>query len=185
MLKSLLFSMVGSVQTNYYDAPYFGLPGQITDVLNSRDVFNGPGEVDIGVGLMLVKGANITSDTSSMGFNVKLPVIASTAADMVGVSVRNVYLPGTPPNTQDSVPYYPAKTNVSYLSKGSMWVEAVTNVLTADIRGSLWIVTDAGTAGHPVGTILSNDSTGGVVEYTQGYFTKEATAGSITKIVLK
>jgi hypothetical protein len=168
--------------TPYKNAPDIGYPGQITDIMQPYLVRHSIAEVDLDVGLAIIKGANVTDPTTPVGFKVKWPVGASASGNIIGITVRSPELEVTPQNDIDGVPIYRAGDLVRYLVRGSIYVKVVGQpVVTA--RSTVYFVRNP--VNYPLGTILpwANDGYARILQ--NAYFEKPTPVGGIVKVVIK
>ena len=148
-----------------------------------RQVDSFPAETVVGVGVGVVRGADIVNGS---GYNnlvapnkVKTPDAASVAADFEGIVIRD----NSTPNNADGTPEYPVDNLVPVMREGRIAVNA--NVAIAP-RDDVWmIVQDTTTHGFQIGSFVNADLGGGdTVQIAGARFWKAAVAGDVAIIEL-
>lgn len=179
-----------TVQTNYYDFPQFGLPGQVTDIGNPQRVEHAQAQEVLPVARAVVFGDEITGNVSAEGYKIKLP---AAGTDIVaGVTIRVVGQPGdlaggaTPYNPQDSIPFNPQDSLAPFMVLGSIWAKILTTFTGSTLPRPVYVVwqntvspTDVIPKGSLVG--ISNADT---FQLKGAFFQKAGAIGDIVKVSL-
>jgi len=167
-----------AVQTDYYYAPDIGFPGQITETGNAFKTFKAVAAEELGVGIGVMKGDDLTDPQGQIGFKVALP---TGAADPIGITVRIASLENDIPNSQAGVPVYTAGELVTYLVKGAILVEAAEDIVAG--RSPVYVENDTG-GSFPLGTLITTADGGKAALLPGAYFEKQTVAGKMVKVVI-
>lgn len=174
----------GSVQNGYFDNFSEGYPGQIATRPDVSLVDSFPAETLVLAGIGVAKGADLTLTADKYNNlvapnKVKTPDAATTAADFVGIAVRD----NSTPTNADGNPEYPEDNLVPVIREGRVFVEANVAIAPGD---DVWlIVQDTTTHGFKIGSFVNADLGGGdTVQITGATFWKAAAAGDVAIIEL-
>ena len=176
----------GSVQSAYFDNFAEGFPGQIA-TLNDPHLIDGfPAEVDLGVGIGVVKGTalGLTAgefNNNSAPYTVDIGALGAVEADFVGIVIRN----SSTKNDANGIPIWEAKDMTPVMRDGRIFVTA-NQAIAADDSVFL-IINDTVAHGFQIGS-FSNVAlgAGGVdtIELTKALFWKAAAVDDVAIIEL-
>lgn len=156
------------MQTSYSDDPAIGYPGQPADSGYKDDVSRIVDETDgIAPGLVVVRGTDPDTQAS-------LPGSGSTAADVVGVSIRTHHARGTFGSTDTDV--YDDGTSLPVRRIGRVYV-TVEDAFTPD--DDVFFRIAAGAGGSTLGAVRTDADTASAVAWTSAKFVNSGSAGGI------
>lgn len=172
----------GSVQDAYFDNFAEGFPGQIATLHDPHLIDGFPAEVDLGVGIGVVKGAALTLTSGkfnnlSAPFAVDVVDAASVEADFVGIVIRN----SSTKNDANGIPLWEAKDMTPVMREGRIFVTANQAIAASD---PVWlIIKDTIAHGFEVGSFSNVDlGTANTILLTKLLFWKAAAVDDVAII---